>query len=192
MKAFFGYILMMGLMGTALLLNQCNTATGQTGDSASVSAVKEASISNLEAAVDAIETDCDATKTAWAAIYPEPIENYRYLALSPTLTTADEERIDAAIEALQSKIEECFPESQTVDTSELVSASESVTSQCEKLCPISALNCVYWGGVCLGGDNQACCFAGACGSDSHCLAVCENTSVCDVPTCPPDGGGGGE
>ena len=59
-------------------------------------------------------------------------------------------------------------------------------------CPVKWYWCIENAGACAGGDNEACCKLGACGSKHHCEDTCKSSCGCNVPPLPADGGGGGE
>jgi hypothetical protein len=167
------------LILSSIFLIQCGGNTGGIDDS-----VKQELISRLEQSADGILADCDETLAAWAELLGNPIYQYQFFAMKPFLNQLDIDRLDQAEATLLPKIQECFPES-VFNASVSSAVDDSLRHQCEESCPISAADCAYWYAACIGGDNQACCWAGACGSKSHCVLVCYDSNGCNVPPGPP-------
>ena len=115
------------------------------------------------------------------------IKNTKELALLK-VPEADQKEADALLEELGLFAQQCAsydgPAPKTT-------ASGSCDPSCH-WCPVKWYWCIENAGACAGGDNEACCKLGACGSKHHCKEVCESSCGCNVPPLPADSGGGGE
>lgn len=102
------------------------------------------------------------------------------------IAEADQGRADELLQEIGLMAQQCG------DADTLASdAAEGCDPNCD-WCPVKWYWCILNAGACVGGDDQACCKLGACGSKHHCETVCQSSCGCDVPPTPPDDGGGGD
>lgn len=170
-----------------LAFSSCDSDNSNINDQEFRQNLSEESIILLEEFAAAVSSDCDATIEQWSQIDPGLIPN-NIIAYRPDFDMSHEERSSVAYAQIQDGITRCMPES---DFSNLDIVTMGSTFNCNSMCPISGWDCAYWWMACLAGDNQACCYSGAC--TGNCIDTCEQTDGCqnvnpNGPNGPPDGG----
>ena len=101
---------------------------------------------------------------------------------------ADQKEADSLLQEIGLFAQQCA----SYDVASLKAEAPSSCDPSCHWCPIKWYWCIENAGACAGGDNEACCKLGACGSKHHCEEVCESSCGCNVHPLPAVGGGGGE
>lgn len=165
-----------------LVFSGCDSDSSNRSTDEFTEDVAEEAVVILERHVDVTEQDCGQTFLAWQEIDKMAAVN-NMLAYRPGLNPEQQNRANSALGTIQDTLARCWPDSDFRNP-DIAEADTSV--DCNKMCPISDWHCFVFTMECAAGDNQACCFSGAC--TGNCLDTCSATDGCQ-DVCPngPDG-----
>ena len=158
MKALF-YLRQCTLLVLFLLLfSGCDSDSSNNSTDEFTRSVADETIAVLEQLANAITNDCGETFSAWEAVDRQFVKN-NLSVYRPRFSADQQNRANTALGTIQDTLKRCWPES---DFSDPLAAETETTVDCNKMCPISDWHCFVFVMECASGDNQACCFSGAC------------------------------
>lgn len=160
-----------------LTFSSCDSDGGGISNDEFQRGVAEEAVAILERHADVVEQDCGQTFISWQEIDKKAAVN-NMLAYRPGFDESQQNRVNSALGTIQDTLARCWPDSDFRNP-DMTEADTAV--DCNKMCPISDWHCFVFVMECGSGDNQACCFSGAC--TGNCLDTCNATDGCQ-DVCP--------